>query len=450
MADLGGGNPAGTPAPIGGASNDAARGAPMPEIPADTVRARPSDFAKMRARGDLPTQAPKPQTASQRIGEIARQLENPDSKPTEPKLDANGQPKGPDTEPAVTEEPREQREEQTPALSAADDQAALAKYREWESSDLFLPEMAQGKLVKVEADGQTRYVSHEELVNNYQRRAPIMRREQEIRAREEQVAQRDNAWKEHWEALKNPEHMHEILERRGYGEQLEAMADRINVQRQKDNSFLKAAGRAAAEAAGYSYQEILSGAADNDRRVRDAMVAARDEIKGRRAIEVENRRLRHETETARQAIESQRSEKAQEHWKGVYNNQLNQLRPGAMQQQRIEPTEANKAKFMRHLQEVVQLAGGIGKDGITREFCMEAARAMREELEDQRAREGNSYMSPEEWKAHQQAQARQTGQPLGPGRAGTGGGRPLVQTQGQSLRASDFAKRRGQGKLGQY
>lgn len=450
MADVGGGNPAGTPAPIGGAANDAARGVPMPEIPADTVRARPSDFAKMRGRGELPTQAPKPQTASQRIGEIARQLENPDAKPAEPKLDANGQPKGPDTEPPVAEQPSEQREEQSPALSSADDQSALAKYREWESSDLFLPEMAQGKLVKVEADGQTRYVSHEELVNNYQRRAPIMRREQEIRQREEQVSQRDNAWKEHWEALRQPEHMHEILERRGYGEQLEAVADRINAQRKQDNTLLRAAGRAAAEAAGYSYQEILSGAADNDRRVRDAMEQARGDIRGRRALEIENRRLQHEAQSARQAVESQRSEKAQEHWKGVYTNQLNQLRPGALAAHRIEPSEANKTKFMRHLGEVVQMGGGVGKDGITREHCMEAARALREEMEDQRAREGNSYMSPEEWKAHQQAQARQGGQPLGPGRSGTGGGRPIVHSQGQPMRPSDFARLRGQGKLGQY
>lgn len=449
----------GTPAVHANTAGDAARGVPMPEVPQHVERMRASDLARGRREGTLATRAPQPQeqqrdqrtlgqtSAREHIAQKSHELEAKpeqeqpslaDAEGQQNELDENGQP----------QEGQEGVEASSPAALA--DAEAAAKYREWQQSDLY-PEELAGKMHEVTVRGQKRYVDTAELRQGYIRHSDYTARGKELAQREESVTQYRSSMDQHFEAIKDPEQFLEIYERNGYGDTLEQVAERVAARREEHRSIVIAAGRSAAERAGFTAEQIRAGEADKDRRVYEAMEKADARLRQARAVEIENRKLsaQHERVQSETAAAKQAAETAALHEN--YTRQIGQLRPGAFAAFGIRDTPQNRTAFMRHLGDAVSMAGGINNDGITREHVMNAGRVMKEELEDKMERERSDarpeYLSPAEWRAKQQAEAR--AQALSPKRTGTGGGKPLQPQQSASLRASDFEKMRREKRLGQ-
>lgn len=449
----------GSPAVSPRTAGDAASAANMPSVPAETQRGRLSDFLKDRREGKLPVQAPReqapqnaarspqqtaqqPQNAREHLAEKSRELEARGTESLdEPEQSAEGE------QPSLAdaEQPAVEVDEQTPegSLSDAD---IIAKYREWEQSDLAPEEIFADKLHAVKVRGQERYVDYGELRQGYMRHGDYQARGNELKQREAAITANEQSYKQHFEAVKDPEQMLEIYERNGYGETLEKVAERIAQRRVEHRSLVIAAGRAAAERLGFSSEEIRAGQADNHRDVVAAMQGTDSRLKQARSIEIENRKLSFERE--RFESERQAASHAAEVQKNqqTYARQLDQLRPGALKAHGVKDTQQNRVAFLRHLQGVISMEG-LGQDGITRAQVMSAARTLREESDDRLQNEtGQPVYSPQEQRAKAQADARRGA--LGPNRTGTGAGKPLQAQQQQARRPSEFAAMRRNGLLG--
>ena len=442
MADAPATGGVGTVATTPNTATDAARAQPMPAVPPNVERMRPSEFIQARREGKLGPQAPQqPPTRSERLGEVARALEGRDTPPSEKAPEQAPQEPPAEGEQATVAEP------EAPTEAAAPDDAALFEaLRKAKTEGVFDPVLADGMLHEVNADGQLRYVDYNELVSSYQRQAPINRRLKEVTQREQVIQRERQSMKEHFEAIRDPAQFDEIYSRNGYDEQLDQLAEIRVARKAESKALIIAAGVRAARQVGYTQEQIDAGAADRDHRVIGAMKAADEQQKRARALEIENRRLAHEAQQARAAIESQKHEQETAHWHETFSRQLGQLRPGSLAAHGIKDTEQVRVAFLRHLQEVIQTTP-LGPDGITRQHTMLAARSLKEEQEDQQAREGGGHLSPAEWKAQQAAEARRRQLPAN--RMGTGAGRPVGSGQPERLRPSDLAAARRNGKLGQ-
>jgi len=456
----------------------------MPSVPEGAGRKSLSDFNKARRTGDLPAradasrQAPAKQAFQRQtptsaadwqqshpqlgigLNDEARQLASPTNPRTlaegaepaaapapadpgsEPELDAQGLPQ----DPANDQGAEEQQEAAPGTLSDAE---IIAKFREWEQSDLAPEEIFADKLHPVKVRGQERYVDYNELRQGYMRQADYTQRGQELKQKETQVEGYRKSIEEHFSSVKDPEQFLEIYERNGYSDVLEKVAERIQSRNAEHRSLVIAAGRAAAERLGFSVQDIKAGHADNHRDVIAAMQSTDQRLRQTRAIEIENRKLAYEKqkfEAERQAATHQ--QEVQKHQQ-TYDRQLNQLRPGAFKANGIQDNQGNRIAFLRHLGDVINLEG-LSPEGITRAQVMAAARSMREELEDrmqqERGNPGQGFMSPQEYRAKQQAEARRAA--LGPNRVATGAGKPLQAQRATGRSVSDFARQKRAGLLG--
>lgn len=434
-------------------AGDAARGVPMPAVPAGVERMRPSDLMKQRRDGTLPAHAPapqqqqpkpveRPQSTREHIAEVSRALEaraEPEKAPVE---EPQAQP---DPQQQPDAEPTPETGEQEP-LSALSDQDIVAKYREWENSDLAPEEIFADKLHAVKVRGQERYVDYNELKQGYMRHGDYTARGTELKQREQQVQQSEQTYKQHFEAIRDPEQFLEIYERNGYGDTIEKVAERVAERRVEHRSLVRAAGRAMAERLGFTHEQIAAGQADNHRSVVEAMQGADNRLKQARKLEIENRKLAGERERFTEQQKQQKHQAEVQKYHQQYENQLNQLRPGSMKAHGLQDNPQNRAGFVRHLKQVIELEG-LADSGITRQQTMSAARALREEQEDERAGEqGLGALSPREVLARAQAEARRGALP--PNRTGTGSGKPLGNPQPTAMRASDFDKQRRAGTLG--
>ncbi len=258
------------------------------------------------------------------------------------------------------------------------------------------------------------------------------------------MAANEQSYKQHFEAVRDPDQFLEIYERNGYGDTIEKVAEKIANRRVEHRSIVRAAGRAAAERLGFTSEQINRGEADNHRDVVDAMKRSDERLKQTRQVEIENRKLAGERERFQREADAQRHAQEVHQHKATYEAQLNQLRPGAFKAHGLKDSPQTRTAFLRHLGEVIQLEG-LGANGITRPQVMSAARALREDQDSRFENEGRVTMSPQEQRAAQQAAARRA---LPPNRVGTGAGRPLQAQQNASKRASDFAAMRRNGLLG--
>lgn len=435
----------------------------MPAVPPTAGRKSLSDFKAARREHSLPAKAPQ---AHPELG----LRDNPDArqfaKPTNPRSQQEGQAGQPQAQEQA--DPSAQDAAEQPSLAAPESESAeapeqqevqpgqltdaeiVAKYREWEQSDLAPEEIFADKLHPVKVRGQERYVDYDELRSGYMRQADYTERGNELRKKESQVEGYRKSIDEHFATVKDPNQFLEIYERNGYGEVLEKVAESISQRRAEHKSLVVAAGRAMAERLGFTSDEIRAGKADNHRDVVAAMQRTDERMRQARAVEIENRKLAFEKE--RFESERQRATHEQEvtKYKQAYDRQISQLRPGAFKANGIQDNQGNRIAFLRHLGEVMRMEGGVGEQGITRTHVMNAARGMREEMEDRRMSESDAsapgMMSPQEARARAQADARRKA--LGPNRVATGAGRP-IQTQGQQAkRASDFHRARQDKLLG--
>jgi hypothetical protein len=463
MSDAGtGAGAVGSPAVHAGYTANDAAAVPMPAVPANTQRMSLKDFVKATREGTLPTHAPRqdqpqngargqqpanqnaqPQSAREHLAEKSRELEAKSASAPEPELGAEVDPNS-DPEVEKVEAADAEVNEQTPDGSLSDAEI-IARYREWEASDLAPEEIFANKLHPVKVRGQERFVDYNELRQGYMRGADYTRQGSELKAREQQLAAQAKSMQEHFEAIKDPNQMLEIYERNGYSDQLEKVAELVAQRRVEHRSLVRAAGRAAAERLGFSYEQIQAGQADNHREVVEAMQRTDARLKQTRQTEIENRKLSFERERFEREQQAARHAAEVAQHKETYDRQLNQLRPGAFKAHGIKDTAQSRTAFLRHLGEVIQLEG-LGPDGITRAQVMSAARNLREENDDRMQHEsGMSTYSAAEARARAQAEARRA---LGPNRTSTGAGKPLQAQQTAQRRSSDFDKMRRNGLLG--
>lgn len=447
-------------------------GEPMPTVP-KVERGSLGDMAEHfrrkneeAASGGPRRQAPpaQQQTAKSRIGAFSERLEARQEAPTLPGTprdqqqhellsddpDVRKQQKGkwrgaPETPPdpvqgggggAEPEQPategaeavpEEGADDQQPLIDELDDVGAAEKYREWQTSDLFPEEMADKWLHEIKVAGQLKYVDTKELRQGYARGGDSRRMYAEAQQIQRQAQEHRAAIDQHFEAIKEPTNMLEILERNGYGDTLEKVA-RMIAERVSHN-------RRVVRAAGYAAMEQHNTQDANDHRVQEAMRQTEAELKRVRGVDIESRRLQFERQQFDQTRQQQTHQQATEQYRAQYENQLNQLRPNAFRAYGIKDTATNRQAVLRHLANVIQTTGFEGQ--ITRDHVMSAAADLRDELDDTRATEqgGNGHstgaLSPAQWRAQQQVAAARSraangnGRPLPPGRLGMGNGKPL-------------------------
>jgi hypothetical protein len=285
-----------------------------------------------------------------------------------------------------------------------DDQQALAKYREWEESDLFPDELEDKWLSEVKPNGVVKYVTQKELKQGYIRGVDWARMGEQNQLVQQQLRAYEAERNQHFESIRDPNTMLEVYERNGYMDTLEKMAELITERKKADMGMIRAAGLA--EAARLGLTDLRQ--AESHRDVVAVMERTAANIKRLRQVEIDSRR---------NAFDRQR-----------IDGQLNQLRPAAFRAYGIKHDKATVQAFSRHMGRLIQINGFSGN--ITRELVMEAAKNLRDEMEDERRAEqnmssanGNGAMSPKEFRARQQAASR--AQALPPNRRGAGAGNQL-------------------------
>lgn len=310
-----------------------------------------------------------------------------------------------------------------------DDLSALAKFREWEQSDMFPEELAGKWLHEVKTNGQVRYVPTSELQQGYIRGVDYRRFHGEAQQLTAQAQQTQQSIQQHFEQIRDPNQMLEIFERNGYGDTLEKVAYMIAERVQEERVSIRAAMQAAKQR--YRTDD------DNHIEVQRAGERVQNALKRARAVEANERRLQFELQqlesTKQQAVSSQR----QQEFAKQYEQQLNALRPNAMKAYGIRDTPGNRLAVARHLGNVIASTGFTGN--ITRDLVMQAAADLKDEMEDVRSTERGAdqqsqTLSPQQWQDQRRAQNGQfqRGKPLPPNRIAAGGGKPMGVTNGKA------------------
>ena len=430
-------------------------GEAMPSVQNPNERASLDDFQRVmrekneaadRAAQQRAQAARQPQTARGRVGEFSRRLEASQeaaATPGEPRQKAGEQPAeeqqgepnqfkpAPEGQPGEEQEAQgegaqEGQEQELPKLA---DQEALAKYREWDDSDLFPEELEDKWLTEVKPNGVVKYVTQKELKQGYIRGADWARMGEANKQMEGRLQAYEAERTKHFESIRDPNTMLEVYERNGYTDTLEKVAELIQERKKSDMGMIRAAGLA--EAARLGITDLRQ--AESHRDVIAAMERTAANIKRMRQVEINERRNQFDRQNIdRQQQEAQRMQRVSQMHQ-TFDNQLNQLRPAAFRAYGIKNDKGNVQAFNRHIGRLIQINGFSGN--ITRELVMEAAKNFREELDDERRAEqslsanSNGVMSPKEQRARQQAAAR--AQALPPNRRGSGAGNALGSQEGQ-------------------
>lgn len=432
----------------------------MPEVPTTVKRQSLDDFVRQQRQGTIGkdqkqvafdrNSSPIPQRtgmtdapARERVAEISRKLEGDQP---EAEMPALGGQQPPVEASAATEAPAEPTDVQE-ARAGLSDAEVLAKFREWEASDLY-PDELMAKMHPVKVRGEERYVDTEELRKGYIRYSDYQARGSELKTREAEVGKYKTVMDQHFSAIKDPDVFLDTYERNGYGSQLEKVAERLMARRQERDELVHAAGYAAALRAGYTPEQIAAGHAEpnRDRNVYEAMKRAREQFEHGRKIDIESRKLTAERERLDSEREQARIAEATKTHHATFDRQLAQLRPAAFKAHGFEDTSQNRDAFMLHLKEVIDSEGGLPPEGFNRGLIMNAAQLMRERLADKNQTLRN-YLTPQEQRAAEQAQARR-GQPLSPTRAGTGGGRTVINPGSKSQSVDDFTRQYHNRRMG--
>lgn len=431
-------------------------GEAMPSVRPDVQPARPGDFKRMMRERDNAARnppakpaAPTPQkpaevpTRRSHIAEFSERLEAKQQAPVEPNApkptkgenmgDPNqlkepgnlekpaGEEQGADTEPGEQEQ-QPQAEEPT----ALDDLAALNKFREWETSDMF-PEELNDKLHEVKVNGQLRYVDTNELRQGYMRGGDYRRFYQEAQQHMQQAQQVQQSMRQHFEQVRDPKTMLELYERNGYGDTLLQVAHMIADRERGNMRIVRAAMTAEMQRLGVQD--------DRDHRIQQVKTDTEARIKKMNEAENLARRTEFDKQQLQQEKDAREKQSRMQENQALYERQLNQLRPNAFKAYGLKDTEGNRAALARHIGNVIAVHGFEGN--VTRALVMEAAADLRDELDQRMAAEQGQggAMSPEDWKRaslHQKGEVqRNTGRVLPPNRAGLGGGKPLGNLGGK-------------------
>lgn len=339
--------------------------APAPAPAAAPKAASMADFDSMMANTNTP--APWEQPA-------AAQKPAQQAKPTDPvELDTEEiseptegaeQPEVEDGDDLLDDEPAQTAPE---AITAAAD-----KWKALEDSPELPPELGE-KLWTVKPNGREMQVPIAEMAKGYMRLNESTRRAQELDVREQQITAGEQKFQNFFKSIEDPRNFLEVFERQLPDGVLDQALEIRRQRVEEDVSLI--------EAAGYAVMRRL-GCDKTDARVRDAMMATKARIDRERKLDIEQRRLQarnRDLEASKQEVD--RSAHVAE-IRATMERQLAQLTPTAFKAHRIRDNAVNRD---RHVAYVKRLALQQGAQSITRELVAEAAKILREDLEDERA-----------------------------------------------------------------
>jgi hypothetical protein len=325
-----------------------------------------ADFDSMMAGANTPTpwtepqQSPAQKPAQQTKPTDPVELDTPEvDGPTE----GAEQPEVDDGDGLLDDEPR------TSAPEAIT--AAAEKWKAIEDSPELPPELGE-KLWTVKPNGREMQVTIDEMAKGYMRLNESTRRSQQLDAREQQVTSGEQKFQNFFKSLEDPRNFLEVFERQLPDGVLDQALEIRRQRVEEDISLI--------EAAGYAVMRRL-GVDKTDARVRDAMMATKARVERERKLDIELRRKEarnRELESSRQEVDT--TARVAE-IRATMERQLAQLTPTAFKAHRIRDNAVNRD---RHTQYVKRLALQQGAQAITREIVAEAAKILREDLEDER------------------------------------------------------------------
>lgn len=271
-------------------------------------------------------------------------------------------------------------DDEQPAAATAAAEAAQ-KWQDLESSP-HLPDDFHDKLITVKSGDREWDVPISEMRLGYMRLNESTRRSQELDQREEQLNQGEQRFGRFFEQIKDPQAFIEVFERQLGPEVLDKALEIRQAQRDDDISMIEAAGIAVMRR--YNVDK-------HDPRVREAMIATKQRIGKQRLSDIEQRKLASRNRELEQGREQNDTQKRVNELRATFERQLAQLTPTAFKAARIRDNAKNRDAHISHLKAIMRKQGA---QTITREIVAEAARAVREDLEDERAAKSTKVAQP--------------------------------------------------------
>lgn len=283
-------------------------------------------------------------------------------------------------EAAAVEDGDDLLDDEPPAAATAITEAA-DKWRALEDSAELPPELAE-KLWTVKPNGREQQVTIDEMAKGYMRLSESTRRSQQLDQREEQVAQSEQRFENFFQSIRDPNNFLEVFERQLGPEVLDKALEIRQARRDEDISIIEAAGIATMRRFGVD---------KHDPRVREAMLATKARISRERQLDIETRKLAAKNRELEARTQQEDSSKRVAEMQATYKRQLDQLVPTAFKAARIRDNVKNRDAHIDHLRALMRRQNTAT---ITRELVAEAARAVREELEDERASKSTKVAQP--------------------------------------------------------
>lgn len=271
-------------------------------------------------------------------------------------------------------------EGQTPEAALEADRQLLDKARGWMESDK-VPEEFMDRLVEVKYGNTSRWEPLGEALKSVMRQGDHTREMTKIKAEREDWARKEAAYTQYFESINDPEkggqNIYEVFTRNGLRKQLRAASEKLAQEEEEDLSMARGAAIAFAQRHG-----IRDG---NDYRLREAYdKAVAERARFREMTDGESQK-----EFTIQQLRSQQQQRvdqaAQAEYHATVERQLAQLRPRAFKALGILDNAKNDQRLRSHIAAIAQQQGA---NTITPELVTEAARALRDDIEDER-RSGN-------------------------------------------------------------
>jgi hypothetical protein len=274
-------------------------------------------------------------------------------------------------EAAAVEDGDDLLDDEPPAAATAITEAA-DKWRALEDSPELPPEFAE-KLWTVKPNGREQQVTIDEMAKGYMRLNESTRRSQELDGRERQLVEGEQRFEQFFQRIREPEAFLEVFERQLGPEVLDKALEIRQARRDEDISMIEAAGIATMRRLGID---------KHDPRVRQAMMATKARIARERELDIETRKLAAKNRELESRTQQEDTGKRVAELRATFERQLAQLTPTAFKAARIRDNAKNRDAHIGHLKAIMRKEGA---SSITREIVAAAARAVREDLEDERA-----------------------------------------------------------------
>jgi hypothetical protein len=310
--------------------------------------------------------------ADTRAVETEQRLAKPDPRQAPAELEQE-LPALPQAEPDGELEPELPEQQVDQAALQAKDKELLDATKAWleggETPDAFKNAIHEWTDKKT---GAPRRMTLGEMEEGVLRQSDYQRNMNELRGYHQQVQFREQANNQFWQAAREPEKLLEELEDRGYHEVFEKAAVTFAQRRARMKQVAEGAGYALMQQYGYpaNHPDVIN-----------AVRASMQSQQQARQIEIENRKLQKHNQMLSQVRQQQESQAQRQQRVQGLGASIAPLIPTAFKSVGVRNTATNQESFWKHLNSLT--ASQPNWDGnVRRAHCVEAAKMVREELED--------------------------------------------------------------------